>query len=121
MSVSVDGFVAGPKGGLGGSLPENEELTTWKVERLRNAGAHIMGRVTYDQMAAHWPTATDAYAAPMNNIPKVVFSKTLQEPSWPETRVARGDLAEEIAKLKDEAGNDIMPMAGAASFRPSRG
>jgi dihydrofolate reductase len=51
-----------------------------------------MGRVTYEQMAAHWPSATDEYAALMNDIPKIVFTKTLQTAGWPSSRIARGDL-----------------------------
>jgi dihydrofolate reductase len=65
MSVSLDGYVAGPRGGLRGSFPEDEELTSWKLAPVRDAGTHIMGRVTYEQMAAFWPTATNAYAASM--------------------------------------------------------
>jgi dihydrofolate reductase len=59
-----------------------------------------MGRVTYQEMAGYWPTSTDDYAVPMNEIPKVVFSQTLQEATWPESSVARGNLADEIATLR---------------------
>jgi dihydrofolate reductase len=45
-----------------------------------------MGRVTYEEMAATWPTSTSEYARPMNEIPKVVFSKTLQQADWPESK-----------------------------------
>ena len=84
MSTSIDGFVSGPHGHAG-ALPEPEKLKRWKLERIRQAGTHIMGRVTYEEMAAFWPTSTDDYAAPMNAIPKVVFSKTLDEATWPES------------------------------------
>jgi dihydrofolate reductase len=114
MSVSVDGFVAGPQGGLGGNRPEDDDLIRWKLDQLHQTGTHIMGRVTYEQMAAHWPTATDEYAAPMNELPKVAFSKTLERAKWNNSRVARGDTAEEIAQLKQEPGNDIMAHGGAA-------
>src|SRR5262249_56308025 len=107
MSVSVDGYVAGPHGHAG-ALPEPEELTRWKLDRIRRAGTHIMGRVTYEEMAGHWPTSTDDYAAPMNEIPKVVFSKTITEAPWPESAIARGDLAEEIKALKDQPGGEII-------------
>jgi dihydrofolate reductase len=73
-----------------------------------------MGRVTYEQMAGHWPTATDDYAAPMNDIPKVVFSKTLPTADWAGSRIARGDLTQEIAALKSEPGGDIIAHGGAA-------
>jgi dihydrofolate reductase len=114
MSVSVDGFVAGPQGGLGGSRPEDDDLIKWKLDQLHQTGTHIMGRVTYEQMAAHWPRATDEYAAPMNDLPKVVFSKTLERADWNNSTVARGETAEEVAQLKREPGNDIMVHGGAA-------
>jgi dihydrofolate reductase len=72
-----------------------------------------MGRVTYEEMAAFWPNSTSDYARPMNEIPKVVFSKTLQHADWPETRIARGDLAEEVEGLKREPGNDLIAYGGA--------
>ena len=101
MSTSIDGFVTGPRGHAG-ALPEPEELKRWKLERIRRAGTHIMGRVTYEEMAAHWPTSTDDYAAPMNEIPKVVFSNSLASVGWGETEIAAGDLADAIRRLKRE-------------------
>ena len=73
-----------------------------------------MGRVTYEQMAGHWPDATGEYADCMNTLPKVVFSRTLPAASWAGSRIARGDLAGEIAALKDEPGGEIMAYGGAA-------
>jgi dihydrofolate reductase len=96
-------------------VPEDDELVDWKLARVAAAGAHLMGRVAYEQMAGHWPTSTGPYAAPMNDIPEVVFSTTLTEASWPVTRIARGDLATEIATLKAEPGSDLM-VHGGSSF-----
>jgi len=112
MSVSVDGYVAGPQGHAG-ALPEPAELTRWKLDRIRRAGTHIMGRVAYEEMAGHWPTSTDDYAAPMNEIPKVVFSKTLDEATWAGSSIARGDLAGEIATLRRQPGGEIIAWGGA--------
>lgn len=112
MSVSVDGFVAGPHGHAG-ALPEPDELKRWKLERARRAGTHVMGRVTYEEMASHWPTSTDDYAAPMNEIPKVVFSKTLGEATWAGSSIARGELADEIAWLRGQPGGEILAWGGA--------
>jgi dihydrofolate reductase len=88
------------------------ELT--EVDRVAKAGAHLMGRATYQEMAAYWPRSTGPYAAPMNDIPKVVFSKTLSQASWPTTRIARGDLAAEIAAVKQEPGPDVIAWGGAS-------
>jgi len=115
MSMSLDGYVASDREHPGVAVPEDAELVRWKLDRVTKAGAHLMGRTTYGEMASYWPTSTHAYAAPMNDIPKIVFSKSLREGSWPVTRIARGDLAAEIAAIKEEPGPDVM-VHGGASF-----
>jgi dihydrofolate reductase len=115
MGVTLDGYVAGAGGeGDWGLPPEPPDVRAWKVASLRKVGTHIMGRVTYEQMAQHWPTATGEYAEFMNTLPKVVFSKTLPAADWAGTRIARGDLTEEIAALTREPGGEIMAHGGAA-------
>lgn len=122
MGMSLDGIVASPRDGRlvpvmegdWGLPPEDSELTKLKLQWVSDAGAHLMGRATYQEMAAYWPTSTHAYAAPMNEIPKVVFSNTLERADWPESQIARGDIAEEIGKLKQQAGKDLMAHGGAA-------
>jgi len=114
MSMSLDGYVASDREHPGVAVPEDAELIRWKLDRVAKAGAHLMGRVTYQEMAGFWPRSTEPYAAPMNDIPKVVFSKTLSQASWPTTRIARGDLAAEIAALKEEPGPDVIAWGGAS-------
>ncbi|HEY3727424.1 MAG TPA: dihydrofolate reductase family protein [Solirubrobacteraceae bacterium] len=121
MGVSLDGIVAIPRGdgsvpvmeGEWGLAPEAPELTKLKLAQVREAGAHLMGRVTYEGMAAHWPSSTHAYAAPMNEIPKIVFSNTLDRADWDDTQIVRGDLATEIGRLKREPGKDLLAHGGA--------
>jgi dihydrofolate reductase len=115
MGMSLDGYVASDRQHPGAAVPEDDELVQWKLNRVAKAGAHLMGRTTYLEMAGYWPHSTHAYAAPMNDIPKIVFSRTLREASWPVTRIARGGLAAEIAAIKDEPGEDVM-VHGGASF-----
>ncbi|WP_410792052.1 dihydrofolate reductase family protein [Kribbella sp. C-35] len=114
MSMSLDGFVASDREHPGVAVAD-PEVKEWKLERIRKAGAHLMGRVSYQEMSSFWPQSDDPYAAPMNDIPKVVFSKTLSdaEATWPITRVARGDLATEIAGIKAEPGSDVIVWGGA--------
>jgi len=112
--ISIDGYVAA----LDRSHPwsdgsEDEAVKRWILDSVWAAGAHLMGRVTYEEMAAFWPTSTSEYARPMNEIHKVVFSKTLEHADWAETRIARGDLSEEIGRLKREPGNDLIAYGGA--------
>lgn len=115
MSMSLDGFVAPAKGAQDHrSMPEDPLLKQIKLEWIHKAGTHAMGRVTYNEMAGHWPLSTDEYAAPMNDLPKVVFSKTLESADWHDSRVARGDLGEEISALRQEPGGDIIGWGGAS-------
>jgi dihydrofolate reductase len=76
MSMTVDGFVAGPKGEsewlFANTDPSADE---WSVKTAWQAGAHVMGSNTYHDMAAWWPSSTEIFAPAMNEIPKIVFSK----------------------------------------------
>ena len=76
MSISVDGLVGGPNGEIDWIFKSmDESAMAWTVECLWLAGAHLMGARTYLDMAAYWPTSTEPFAAPMNEIPKVIFSR----------------------------------------------
>lgn len=114
MGITLDGFLHGAKGYEDWGLPpEEDDVVAWKAASLREAGAHLMGRVAYQDMASVWPTSTGIYADLMNQIPKVVFSKTLTRADWAETRIASGDLADDIAGLKREAGGPLLVHGGA--------
>lgn len=115
MGVSLDGYVADLNGAHDWALRggEHQDVTAWKLASLRRAGTHIMGRVTYQEMAAFWPTATGDYAAEMNAIPKLVFSTTLDSADWADTRIARGELTHEVEALKAAPGGDIIAHGGA--------
>ena len=92
--------------------PDDDEYEEYFLAGMSRAGTHIMGRVTYESMADTWPASTDPVAPLMNDTPKVVFSRSLQSAHWPESRIARGDMAEEIARLKTEPGGDILAHGG---------
>jgi dihydrofolate reductase len=113
MHSSLDGFVLGPNDDLDWAFATfDDDMAAWEVAHLWEAGVHVMGRSTYDVMAVHWPSSTEPYAAPMNEIPKVVFSKTLEHADWPHSRVVSGDLGEEIKRLREEPGKDILVHGG---------
>jgi dihydrofolate reductase len=145
MSISIDGFVGGPSGEIDWIFKSmDDQAAAWTIEKIRQAGVHAMGSRTFRDMASYWPTSTEPFAAPMNEIPKVVFSRgdlersgstralldaraqsageptrtTAATQSWIDARVAKGDLAEEVARLKREPGNDIVAHGG-ASFAQS--
>lgn len=76
MSISIDGFVGGPNGEIDWIFKSTDEsVTHWTVEGLWKVGVHIMGSRTFYDMASYWPYSSEPVAAPMNQIPKVVFTK----------------------------------------------
>ena len=118
-AISLDGYICeegtefwrsfGPA-----ALPSapDDEYEEHFLAGLRRAGTHVMGRVTYESMADTWPASTDPVAPLMNDTPKVVFSRSLKSARWPESRIASGDMAEEIAGLKAEPGGEILAHGG---------
>jgi len=115
--VSVDGKSADGDNGIRDVMEsiDDVEQEEYYVNRLWEAGAFLMGRTSYEMMAPFWPTTDHPSAKPMNEIPKVVFSRTLKTADeWTETRIASGDTAEEIAKLKAEPGRDLLAIGGTA-------
>jgi dihydrofolate reductase len=117
--ISLDGYSCDEDTELLRILEEIEdpEQEDYFVRRLKQAGTHIMGRSAYQGMAASWPTSTHPIAAAMNDIPKVVFSRTLATADWPGTRIAAGDTAEEIARLRAEPGGEIVAHGGTGFAR----
>jgi len=76
MSVSIDGFVGGPNHESDFIFADiDDQQTAWTIDVISHAGLHIMGSKTFKDMASFWPTSTEAYAPPMNTIPKAVFTK----------------------------------------------
>ena len=80
-------------------------ITDWTLQ----AGALVLGRKTYEIFAAHWPgvSGDDPVAATLNSVPKYVASRTLDEVTWNNSTLVKGDVAEAIAALKEEAGAEI--------------
>jgi dihydrofolate reductase len=115
MSVSIDGFFEGPDRELGWQLVD-EELHGHFNDWLSGAGAFLDGRVTYELMAGYWP-AVDAdpdasptaaeFARIWREMPKIVFSRTLDQVGWNAT-VARDVVRDDIVALKAQAGGDLV-------------
>lgn len=115
MNISLDGYVASGDGGLQWAFPRfDAELMSLNAAELRETDTILMGRRTYEGMAAHWPNQSDPIAKIMNAVEKVVFSRTLEEVSWRGARLAKRSLTDEIAFLKQAQGKSIGIAGGAA-------
>ena len=113
MSVSLDGFIAGPGGEIDWSAPD-EELHRFHNEQTRELGAQLCGRRLYEAMV-YWETAGEnpsaaehelEFARIWQRLPKIVFSTTLESVEG-DARLVRGGAAEEVARLKRRPGKDI--------------
>jgi dihydrofolate reductase len=120
MSVSLDGYVAPADGSSGweaaGRSPDGAE---WVLDTVSNAGAHLVGAATYARWASFWPGASGPFAAPMNETPKVVFSKSITSADWGETTIESGDLADAVSRLKQERSGGYLLAQGGVRFARS--
>ncbi len=119
MNVSLDGYVATADGGLDWAFANfDEELNASAIEMLSQLDTGLLGRSNYLEQSAAWPNRQGPMADIMNNLNKVVFSRTLEKAEWQNSRLATGTPAEEIARLKQQPGKDI-GVAGGARFAQS--
>jgi dihydrofolate reductase len=113
--ISVDGVVEDPGGsenfkygGWSFEFSRGEEGDQFKLDETLEAEAQLLGRVTYEGFAEAWPPRDGEFADKFNNMPKYVVSSTLKNPEWTNSTVLDGDMAESVAKLKDEVDGDIV-------------
>jgi dihydrofolate reductase len=122
MQITVDGFVAGPNGELDWmtSDMEDDKLYQYVNFLTDSSDTILMGRKMTDEFVNYWtnvlknPESPEyAFAKKMVDIPKVVFTRTLDESRWPNTVLAKGDIVEEVNKLKNRPGKDLLVYGGA--------
>jgi len=110
-NVTLDGFCDHT------DMTADEEIHQYYTDLLNNLGAVLYGRITYQLMESYWPTlvqkpsgikSMDDFAAAIDNIPKVVFSHTMKNVEWKTAKLATGDIKEEVLKLRQQAGKDIL-------------
>ena len=111
--VSLDGYFADGNGDMSWAHKQDAEWNAFVGSNASGGGVLLFGRVTYELMASVWPTPAAMERAPvvaegMNNMPKVVFSRTLEKASWKNTTLVKGDLVVEVRKLKHESGPDMV-------------
>ena len=114
--VTLDGFFEGPNKELDWHIVD-EEFNEYAIDLLSNVDAILFGRLTYQLMADYWPAAATnpstsksdlEIADKMNNLPKIIFSKTLQRVEWNNSRLVKENIAEEILKMKQQPGKDMV-------------
>jgi dihydrofolate reductase len=119
-NVTLDGYFSGPNGDISWAKQRKDpEWNKFVEENASSGGILLFGRVTYDLMVQYWPTPqaakNDAVVAErMNNRLKIVFSRTLDKSTWNNTKIIKGDIAEEVRKLKED-GKD-MTILGSGSI-----
>ena len=114
--VTLDGVVEDPggaegfeRGGWAFQFERGPEGDQFKLDEVMASDALLLGRVTYEGFAAAWPSRTGDFADKFNSMPKYVVSTTLEDPEWNNSTVIRGNVAEEVAGLKErERGGDIL-------------
>jgi dihydrofolate reductase len=112
MLTTLDGFYEGPNKEIDWHNVD-EEFNEFAINQLNSVDVLLFGRVTYELMASYWPTPAATTNDPivadkMNSLPKIVFSKTLASVEWQNTRLVKENIAEEIAKLKQQPGKDLI-------------
>jgi len=113
--ISVDGVVEAPSGteaferiGWTDDFSRGPEGDAFKLDETMASDALLLGRVTYDGFAPVWPHVPGEFAEKFNTMPKYVISSTLENPEWGNTTVLRGDVVEEVTKLKERYERDIV-------------
>src|SRR5438132_9211892 len=114
--VTLDGFFEGPNKELDWHIVD-EEGKEYAKDLLNNVDTLLFGRVTYQLMADYWSAAATnpstsksdlEIADKMNNLPKIVFSKTLQEVKWNNSSLVKENIVEEMAKMKQQSGKELV-------------
>ena len=113
--VSLDGVMEDPggsenfaQGGWSFKISRGDEGDKFKLDEAFASEALLLGRVTYEGFAEAWPSRDGEFADKFNNMPKYVVSSTLTAPEWKNSTVLKGDLVEEVEKLKREQEGDIV-------------
>jgi dihydrofolate reductase len=117
--VSLDGYIADARGDMRWAHKDDPEWNAFAAENAGSDGVLLFGRVTYDLMAAYWPTPAALKNAPavaegMNRMPKVVFSRKMKRAMWQNTTLVKRDIAGTVRKMKNEPGPGMVILGSAS-------
>lgn len=112
MFTSLDGYFEGPNNDITWHNFD-DDMNQLSIEQLNSVDMLLFGRVTYQMMASYWPTPAAMADDPittekMNTLPKIVFSKTLEQAEWQNTKVVKDNFVEEITQLKNQPSKDLI-------------
>jgi dihydrofolate reductase len=114
-NVSLDGVIQDPagdegfrRGGWVGLIKDRPELTKLALDEALGTEALLLGRRSYEWLAARWPSRSGTLADRLNEMPKYVVSSTLEEPDWNNSTVLKGDAVAAVSKLKHELKGEII-------------
>ena len=114
-NVSLDGVVQDPAGDEGfrlggwvGAIKDRPELGKLALDDAVGAEALLLGRRTYEWLAARWPSRSGQLADRLNSLPKYVVSSTLEHPDWNNSTVLQGDVLADVSKLKQELDGELV-------------
>jgi len=114
-NVSLDGVIQDPagdegfkRGGWVGLIKDRPELNKLALDEALGAEALLLGRRSYEWLAARWPSRSGELADRLNSLPKYVVSSTLEDPDWNNSTVLKGDAVTEVSKLKRELNGEIV-------------
>ena len=120
MVLSLDGFATSPDGTHEWMFEWfDEDSTARSLRALEEAGVHAMGRRSYEIMGPHWAASEGPIATAMNEKPKAVFSRTLENAGWGPVEIFGGDLSAEIANLKARDDEGTILVHGGPDFAQS--
>jgi dihydrofolate reductase len=105
------------RGGWAFKFDRGPEGDKFKLDEVMDSEALLLGRTTYEGFAAAWPSRTGGFADKFNNMAKYVVSSTLTDPEWNNSHVISGDVAGEVAKLRDQPSGDILVNGSAQLVR----
>ncbi len=111
--VTLDGYIADASGDMSWAHKHDAEWNAFVGQNAAGGGELLFGRITYELMTRYWPTPmamqnNPVVAERMNNLPKVVFSRTLEKASWNNARLVKGDVAPEVRRMKAGPGPGLM-------------
>jgi dihydrofolate reductase len=118
-AMSLDGFIADAQGDMSWAHQRDEQWSSFAAANASGEAVLVFGRKTYDMMAGYWPTEAAAEHSPllakrMNALKKIVFSRSMKKAVWQNATLGKGELRDQVKRLKQQAGPDLVVLGSAS-------